>query len=216
MKQSARFVGLSVLAAFLVACPQTAPPVAPEPEPPPPNPTTFPVTEVSGTLPNWTGGDAYLTLVSGYSVSSGGEEGAPEVVLGPPTYGAALSAAGTFTVQLGTPATADLTTLTCGAETYLLGLLTGAVTSSVPEPTQGEEFLGGYTLGPADSQVTDAVWVYSAEALDLDASCTLPGSSLVAVTLNLEPGWNQALITYGPEVRLESGAVPTSFVWSEF
>ena len=86
----------------------------------------------------------------------------------------------------------------------------------MPEPTQQAEFLGGYTLGPVDSQVTDAVWVYSAEVLELGATCTLPGSSPAMVKLNLEPGWNQALITYGEGARLESGAVPATFVWSEF
>ena len=213
MKRLATF---SVFASLmlLTACPQATPPVTPEPPvTPPPDPTTFPVTDVSGTLPGWSGGEAYLTMVSGFSVGSN----EPEVILGPPTYGTTLSAEGSFAVALGVPTASELAALTCGAETYPIGLLTDAVVSSVPEPTQAEEFLTSYTLGPSDSLVTNAAWVYSAEALELDATCTLPGSSIpVTVKLKLVPGWNQAVLTYGEGARLESGPVPESFVWSQF
>ena len=201
---------------LLTACPQTSTPTPQKPVTPPADPTVFPVSEISGTLPNWSGGKAYLTMTSGYSVGSGGEGNGPDVMLGPPTYNTALSAEGSFTVPLGVPAASELAALTCGAKTYSLGLLTDAVVSSVPQPTQAEEFLAAYNLGPSDNLVTNAVWVYSAEALELDTTCTLPGSSPAAVKLKLVPGWNQALLTYGEEARLESAPVPTSFVWSEF
>ena len=177
---------------FLTACPQTSTPTPQKPVTPPTDPTVFPVSEVSGTLPNWTAGEAYVTLASGLSVGST----EPEVMLGSPTYGTTLSAEGNFTVSLGVPAASDLLTLTCGAKTYQLGLLTDAVVSSVPEPTQAEEFLAAYNLGPSDNLVTNAVWVYSAEAFELDTTCTLPGSSSATVKLKLIPGWNQTLLTY--------------------
>ena len=208
------FIFVSLM--FLTACPQTSTPTPQKPVTPPADPTVFPVSEISGTFSDWTGGEAYITLTSGFSVGSGGNGNEPEVILGPPTYGTTLSANGNFTVSLGVPAASDLVPLTCGAETYPLGLLTDAVVSSVPEPKQAEEFLTSYTLGPSDSLTTNAVWVYSAKALELDTTCTLPGSSPATVKLKLVPGWNQALLTYGEEARLESAPVPTSFVWSEF
>lgn len=214
MKRSAFITVLAVLTFVLTACPQTVTPPPQPPVTPNPDPTTFPVMAVSGTIPNWSGGEAYLTLAAGVGVSSTPE--GEEVVIAPPVYQTALSATGAFTVQLAAPAAAELIALTCGTETYTLGLLTGAVVSSVPEPTQADEFLGAYTLGPPDSLVTDAVWVYSAEAHEIDASCTLPSSSPAATKLNLVPGWNQAILTGGKGARLESGAIPTSFIWSEF
>ena len=211
------FVSLNVLLMLvLTACPQaTTPPVTPEPQPPvSPDPTTFPVTAVTGTLLNWTGGEAYLTLAAGYAANSTPE--AEEVTLVPPVYQTRLSAAGAFTVPLGVPAAAELVTLACGADSYQVGLLAGAVVSSTPQPTPSDELLGFYTLGPSDSMATDAWWVYSETALELDASCTLPGSTMAATELNLVPGWNQVIVTYGEEAKIESGAVPTSFVWSQF
>lgn len=208
MNRSVSLVVLALLTFLLTACPQaTTPPVVP-------GPVTFPVTEVSGTLINWSGGEAYLTLAAGYGASSTPES--EEVTLVPPVYQARLSAAGTFTVPLGVPAAAELVTLACGANSYPLGLLAGAVVSSTPQPTPSDELLGFYTLGPSDSMTTNAAWVYSAEARTVDASCTLLGSSPAAVKLTLLPGWNQAVLMQGEPVRLESGAVPASSVWSQF
>lgn len=216
MKQPKVLVILTVLTLFLTACPQaTTPPVTPEPQPPiTPDPTTFPVTAVYGTIPNWSGGEAYLTLAAGYSASSTPE--GEEVTLVPPLYQAPLSATGAFTVPLEVPTAAELVTLICGADTYQVGVLGDAVASSTPEPALADEFLGFYTLGPSDSQITNAAWVYSARTQTIDASCTLLGSSPAAVKLKLVPGWNQAVLTQGEPVRLESGAIPASFVWSQF
>ena len=215
MNRTASLIAPALLTFLLTACPRATPPVVPEPQlPATPDPVTFPVTAVSGTIPNWTAGEAYLTLAAGYSESSTPE--GEEVTLVPPLDQAPLSATGAFTVPLEVPATAELVTLICGADPYQVGVLGGAVVSSTPEPTRIDEVLGFYTLGPGDSLVTNAAWVYSAEAQTIDASCTLLGSNPAAVKLTLVPGWNQAILTQGELVRLESGAVPASFVWSEF
>ena len=52
------FSSLAVSVFLLTACPQT--------DTPPVDPTVFPVSEISGTLPNWTAGEAYVTAASGY------------------------------------------------------------------------------------------------------------------------------------------------------
>jgi len=101
--------------------------------------------------------------------------------------------------------------------TYPVGFLALAVVSTTPQPAQPEELLGAYTLGPPDNAAQNAVWLYSEEPLELDASCTLAGGSDVAeVDLNLAPGWNEAILTLGERARLESASIPQSFVWSEF
>ena len=199
---------------FLTACPQTSTPTPREPVTPPVDPTVFPVSEISGTLPNWTAGEAYVTTASGYFESSTDAGG--EIGISPPTFQSTVSATGAFTVPLQKPADSALVPLVCGSKTYSLGFLALAVVSSTPQPTQPSEVFGTYTLGPIDSPTRDAVWFYSASDLELNTTCTLFGSSPAAVKLNLVPGWNQAILTYGEEARLESAPVPTSFIWSKF
>ncbi len=212
-----RFVSLVVpttLMLFLTACPQAVTQPPEQPVTPTPNPTTFPVTAVSGTIPDWTGPAAYLTLALNYEASApiGGEE---EISLAPPLYTSTLSATGAFAVPLGVPAVSELVALTCEGTAYPLGLLSTAVVSSTPQPAQLAEVLGVYDLGPPTS-VQNAAWFYSETALELNATCTLPNSGPAATKLNLVPGWNQVIVTYGEGARLESGAIPASFVWSQF
>ena len=113
MKRSMPLIVLATLTLFLTACPQTVTPPPQPPVTPNPDPTTFPVTAVTGTLLNWTGGEAYLTLAAGYAANSTPE--AEEVTLVPPVYQTRLSAAGAFTVPLGVPAAAELVTLHLGS-----------------------------------------------------------------------------------------------------
>ena len=198
---------------LLTACPQTSTPTPPVT--PPADPTVFPVSEISGSLPNWTAGEAFVTVASGYGSTS--DPTGEKIDILPPTFQATVSAAGAFTVPLQKPDDAALMPLTCGSEVYRLGYLTLAVVSSAPQPAQGSEVLGIYMLSPTDPLAQDAVWVYSATDLELDTTCTLPGSNIPAtVKLKLVTGWNQALLTYGEGARLESGPVPESFVWSQF
>ena len=127
-----------------------------------------------------------MTLASGLSVGST----EPEVMLGSPTYGTTLSAEGNFTVSLGVPAASDLLTVTCGAKTYqTLRLLTDAVSvRAVPEPTQAEEFLAAYNLGPSDNLVTNAVWVYEYRGFRARHHLQLyQGGSSATVKLTLGP-----------------------------
>jgi hypothetical protein len=119
-------------------------------------------------------------------------------------------------VPLGIPDASVLTSLTCDGETYPLGFLALAVVSSVSQPTQSEEVLGIYTLGPPDAAPRDAVWLYSERALELDTTCTLPGSSPAVVKLDLASDWNQAVLIYAEQARLESAPVPETYIWSQF
>ncbi len=202
------------LALFLTACPQTSTPTPQPPVTPPADPTVFPVSEISGSIPNWTAGEAYATVASGYSESS--TDAGDEIDISPPTFQGTLSTNGTFVVPLQKPEDAALVPLVCDGETYQLGFISLMVVSSTPQPAQGSEVLGVYTLGPTDSPIQNTVWLYSASDLELNTTCTLPGSSPVATKLKLVPGWNQAVLTLNPDARLESGSVPKSFVWSQF
>ena len=212
MKQLKPYLAIATLISFLTACPQTVTPPEP-PVTPTPDPTTFPVTEISGTIPNWTVGEAYVTLVSGYSAGLMGDVEKIDIV--PPAYQTTPSAAGAFTVQLGEPEASERLPLTCGGEPYPLGFLALAVVSNTPQPAQLSEVFGIYTLGPPDSIGQDAVWLYSEEALELDAACNLLGSE-AAAKLKLVPGWNQAVLTFSTPVQLESAPVPESFIWSQY
>ena len=81
---------------FLTACPQTSTPTPREPVIPPVDPTVFPVSEISGTLPNWTAGEAYVTTSVGLFRSSSTEP-EDEIGIGPPTFqSTTLSANGNF------------------------------------------------------------------------------------------------------------------------
>ncbi len=213
MNRTASLIVPALLTFLLTACPQATPPVVPEP-PVTPDPVTFPVTEISGTIPNWTAGEAFIALTSGYGATST-PEGVEDVTLYPPIYQTTLSAEGAFTVSLGMPAASERTTLTCGGQAYSLGSVGSAIVSTTPRPTQLGEFVAAYTLGPLDNQARNAAWLYSENALELDTVCAVLGRS-VSVKLTLEPGWNQVVATDGTLPRIESGVVPTSFVWSEF
>lgn len=208
MKQPVPLFVLAALALFLTAYPAAQPPVT--------DPTTFPVSEVSGTLANWTSGEAYLTLTGGFSDSSTGDPKTDGVQLGAPAYETTLSPDGSFRVPLDAPDASVLTPLTCDGETYPLSFLALAVVSSVPQPTQYEEVLGIYTLGPSDAAPRDAVWLYSERALELNATCTLAGSSPAVVKLDLASGWNQAILIYDEQARLESALVPETYIWTQF
>ncbi len=154
------------LTLFLTACPESAlPPVTP-----PADPTVFPVSEISGVIPNWTAGEAFVTAASGYGSSSDGSEETIDVT--PPTFQGTLSETGAFTIPLQEPAESELFPLTCDAETYALGFVTLAVVSSTPQPTQPDEVLDVYTLGPIDSATQDAVWLCSGGELDLKCGFT--------------------------------------------
>lgn len=211
MTRFATSIVVAVLTLFLTACPQTVTP----PVTPPPDPTTFPVSEISGAIPNWTAGEAYVTLASGYSETF--TEDGEEIVIVPPAYQTTLSAIGNFTVLLEKPEASELLLLTCGGETYPLGFVSLAVASSTPQPAQSSEVFGIYTLGPPDNAAQDAVWLYSERALELNAACSLADdSSPVAAKLKLVPGWNQAVLTFGEPARLESAPIPETFIWSQF
>lgn len=204
------------LTLLLTACRYTPAPSAPEqpPAPPPnPSPTTFPVTEVSGTIPNWTGGAATLTLAGGLESDFAG--GAETVTLAPPAYAAPLSPQGSFTVPLGTPGASERDVLACDGAEVELAALAVAVVSSGPEPVRPEQVRGVFTLRPPTDPSRRAVWLYSDVARRLDATCSPPDASPVAAKLDLVPGWNQAVLTGGETPRLESRAVPAAFVFTE-
>ncbi|ADI13681.1 hypothetical protein [Truepera radiovictrix] len=217
-----RLLLLAVLTLLLTACPAAQPPVDPAPDEPPITvPDTFPVTEVAGTLLNWTNGEAFVTLTGGYSETFIGDPEFDGVELSEPTYRGTLAADGSFSVPLSPPDAYiedpfPFTLICENGESYTFGVLLLAVASSVPGPAQSDEVFGIYTLGLPDSLLQDAVWLYTEEALELDTACVLPGSlAPAAVALNLVSGWNQAILTLGETARLESGAVPGTFVWSE-
>lgn len=198
---------VAILSILLSACPAAQPPPTEEPT----------ELEVSGTLVGWTGSEAFIILTGSVSGSSTGDPETDGVQLGEPFYGSTVSSDGSFQVTLTEPDPAKLTQLTCGNDIHAIGFLELGVVSSVSEPTQNEDVLGVYTLGPPDSMVQDAVWLYSEEALEVEGRCSLSGGSVLdEVILNLAPGWNEAILTLGPQVQLESSPVPESFVWSEF
>ena len=204
------------LTLLLTACRYTPTPSAPEQPPtPPPNPapTMFPVTEVSGVIPNWTGGAATLTLAGG--LESDFEGGAETVALAPPAYAATLSAQGSFTVPLATPRASERDVLACDGAEVELAVLAVAVVSTGPEPARPEQVRGVFTLRPPADSSRRAVWLYSDGARRLDATCSPPDASPVATKLDLVPGWNQAVLTGGETPRLESRAVPAAFVFAE-
>jgi hypothetical protein len=211
MQKGVSFVLVAFLSLLLSACPASEPPITGEP--PEEEPAEF---EVSGTLVGWTEGEAYITLTGGYASSSGDPE-TDGVQLSEPTYGSTLSSDGSFSVTLTEPNQAELLQLTCEDGVHPIGFLLLGVVSSVPEPTENEEVLGDspYTLGPPNSLVENAAWLYSEEALELDGACSLDGS-VAEVDLDLAPGWNTAILTVGSQVRLESSEIPETFVWSQF
>lgn len=201
---------------LLTACrytPTGSAPEQPPPPPPAPAPTTFPVTEVSGVIPNWIGGAATLTLAGGLNSSFDGT--AETVALVPPAYPTTLSAQGTFTVPLAAPSASERMVLDCGGQDVALGLVFTAVVSTAPRPAQPDEVRGVFTLRSPANSLEQALWLYSDEALALDATCTPPDAGAVAARLELVPGWNLAVLTGGESARLESRAVPASFRFSE-
>lgn len=213
MERSRSAVARVALLFVLTACRYAPAPSAPE-GPPAPEPTTFPVTEVSGTLPGWQGGARALTLAAGLDSDFDGR--AETVTLVPPTLTTTLSAQGTFTVPLGTVSASERAVLACGDQDVALGVVFTAVVSTVPRPARPEEVLGVFVLRSPVNPAQQAVWLYADEALALDARCVPPDAGTLEAELDLVPGWNQAVLTGGEQPRLESRAVPASFAFAEF
>ena len=105
--------------------------------------------------------------------------------------------------------------LDCGDRDVALGLVFTAVVSAEPEPSRPEQVRGVFTLRSPTNTLEQALWLYSDEALTLDATCSPPDAGAVAAKLELVPGWNQAVLTGGEAPRLESRAVPAAFRFAE-
>ena len=209
-------------AVILTSCRQPEPPVTPPvetPQPPPvETPKTFPATEISGTLLNWPGGEAFVTLTGGYSETSTGDPDVGGVELVAPLYQGPVSSDGTFRVELSDPDPATLVPLGCNASDPEIAFLGVAVASNVPTPTQGSEVLGYYSNGDPQTLGRRGGWLYVAEAYDAEASCEAASQSgLDSIDLTLAPGWNQVVYSFTEAgANLTSSAVPDAFIWGDF
>lgn len=190
------------------------PPKPPVVEPPPPD--TFPATEISGTLINWSGGEAFITLTGGYSETV--MEDLDEVELTSPLYQGSISADGAFSIELSAPDVSTLVPLGCTASDPNIAGLLFAVVSSVATPTATGEVLGVYGRGDPQTLGQQGIWLYVAEAYEAESTCTTTSQTgLSSIDLTLAPGWNQVIFSStATGTVLTSGAVPDTFIWSEF
>lgn len=202
---------LLAFAMVFSGCRRTAPPTEARPD-------TFPATEISGVLTNWSGGEAFVTLTGGYSVSSTDDPDVDVVELSTPSYQGPVSPEGTFQVELSAPDPATLNPLGCTAADPEIAFLGVGVASSVPTPTRGDEVFGFYSAGAPQMPRRLGGWLYVAEAYQAEASCTAAAQTgLSRIDLTLAPGWNQVIVSFTETgTVLTSGAVPDAFVWSEY
>lgn len=200
MTKAVRIVLLLVLcAAVLAGCKQPEPPPPPPPPPveKPPPPSTFPVTEVSGTLAGWSEGEAFVTLTGGYSSTSTDDPDVEGLELVPPLYPGSVAADGTFLVELSAPDPATLIPLGCNASDPNIAGLTFAVASSVVTPTTTDEVFGLYSKGDPAASGKQNIYLYVAEAFQAIATCTQTmETNLSNIDLTLAPGWNQVTLEY--------------------
>ena len=204
-----RTVLLGLSALVLAGCRQPEPPVVPEP-------VTFPTTEISGTLSNWAGGAAFVTLTAGYSSTSGPEGEVLELT--EPLYPGAVSAEGAFKIALTVPAEGGFFVLGCTATDPAVAQLSLAAASNVATPIESDELLGFYASSDPSMPGRQGAWLYVKEAYRAKTDCTVGlQTGLAAIDLTLAPGWNQVIVNLvGTTVTLTSGAVPDTFVWSTF
>jgi len=202
---------LFACATIFSACRRAEPPV----EAPP---GTFPATEISGTLTNWPGGEAFVTLTGGYSVSSTEDPDVDEVELSPPLYRGLISAEGTFQVELSAPDPATLMPLGCTASEPEIAFLGSAVASSVPVPETSGDVLGIYGVGDPETLGRRGVWLYAEAAYQATTTCTAAAQTgLSSVNLTLAPGWNEVILSFTETgTVLTTGALPDTFIWAEF
>lgn len=209
---------LLACAAVLAGCKQPEPPPPPPPVEEPPPPTTFPATEVSGTLTGWSEGEAFVTLTGGYSSTSTDDPDIDGLELAPPLYPGLVAADGTFRVELSAPDPTALTPLGCDASDPNIAGLIFAVASSVATPTSTAEVFGLYSKGDPETSGKQNIYLYVAEAFQAKATCTRTvETNLSSIDLTLVPGWNQVILEYTDvgNAILTSGTVPDTQSWSE-
>ncbi len=187
-------------------------------KPPEQLPGTFPVTEISGMLTGWSAGEAFITLVAGYSASVGSNPDSDTLELAPPLYKSNVSTGGAFRIELSAPDESTFIPLGCTAADPKAAFLISIVASAVTTPTTSAEVVGFYNLGDPQGSGKRGAWIYVTDAYKSKATCVVGSQTgLSAVDITLAPGWNQVITSFTESgTVLTSGAIPDSFVWSEY
>lgn len=193
----------------------TTPPVSPIP------PDNTPAERViSGTLTGWNAGEAFVTFPGGgfgFSIISDGENTSVEDIdLRPPLFQGTVAADGSFSVTLRSPDPSELIPFECTEDGPNVAAAGIAVTSSVANPTQGEEIVGIYSYADTGSIERRAGWLYVAEPYEAEETCTpVEGQEgTTRIDLSLETGWNEVVSTAtGLDSVLTSEPIPDTFVW---
>ena len=167
-------------------------------------PPTYTINQLQGTLPNWTQGASQVTITGRVDTFT------HELLYDQPTYTGTLSTNGSFTINLPTPDTSQLTefTLCTGEKTNGAEIFQLLIANTAP-PVYPYQVTATATLRLPGQQQSGVYWMYVDQSITAQGEC-----ETISINVNLKPGWNTLVAsTTGGKPQVTTGPIPSNAVW---